>query len=113
MNKVLYSVKEIEEMTNVSRKTLYYYDHCNLLHPTKRIGTQQWKYYDQDAIQKLLRIRKCREMGFHIEEIKEFNQADIEEQKRILKMVLKRNKKDIRKYEESIKMIDILLKDLS
>ncbi len=64
------SVKEICLLTGVTRKTLFYYDRIGLLKPTMRIGTQGHKYYDEQAVETLLKIRLYKECGLKISEIR-------------------------------------------
>jgi DNA-binding transcriptional MerR regulator len=57
------SVKEICRVTGVTRKTLFYYDRIGLLEPSRRSGKQNFKEYDEQAVNRLLEIRLYREMG--------------------------------------------------
>ena len=60
------SVKEICRVTGVPRKTLFYYDRIGLLEPSRRSGKQNFKEYDEQAVNRLLEIRLYREMGLSI-----------------------------------------------
>lgn len=64
------SVKEICLLTGVTRKTLFYYDRIGLLKPTMRIGSQGHKYYDEQAVETLQKIRLYKECGLKISEIR-------------------------------------------
>ena len=64
------SVKEICQLTGVTRKTLFYYDRIGLLRPTLRIGSQAHKYYDDTAVETLLKIRLYRACGLQLSEIR-------------------------------------------
>ncbi len=64
------TVGEVCQAANVTRKTLYYYDRIGLLKPTERSGGQNYKLYDDDAVDKLKRIREMRRAGLKIAEIK-------------------------------------------
>ena len=64
------TVGEVCLAANVTRKTLYYYDRIGLLKPTERAGGQNYKMYDDDAVDQLRRIREFRHAGLKIAEIK-------------------------------------------
>ncbi len=66
----LKSVKEVCEIAGITRKTLFYYDRISLLEPTVRIGAQKIKMYDDEAVGKLLRIRRYRDAGVSVSEIR-------------------------------------------
>lgn len=70
------SVKEICQVTGVTRKTLFYYDRIGLLKPTLRIGPQEHKYYDDNAVETLQKIRLCKECGLQLSEIRMILQED-------------------------------------
>ena len=66
----LKSVKEVCEIAGITRKTLFYYDRISLLEPTVRIGVQKIKMYDDCALDKLLKIRRYREAGLSVSQIR-------------------------------------------
>ena len=68
--KKLYSVKDICNRYNITRKALFYYDKTCLLKPAERKGKQSFKYYDDASLERLERIRTFREAGLSIDTIK-------------------------------------------
>ena len=66
----MHTVKEICELSGVTRKTLFHYDRIGLLKPTQRIGKQGVKLYDREAVNRLLEIRIYRLAGLPLEEIR-------------------------------------------
>lgn len=67
--KTFYTVGEICALTDVTRKTLFYYDRRGLLKPVQRTGSQQHKLYDNDSLLKLRQIIRYRDAGLTIAEI--------------------------------------------
>lgn len=86
----LCSVKDVCDKYGITRKTLFYYDRVGLLKPSKRLGRQQSKYYDDKAISRLKLILNYRSAGLMIEEIRMIIDAD---DKKMILSVLENVKK--------------------
>lgn len=107
----LYSVKEVCDRYGITRKTLFYYDRSGLLKPTMRQGSQQFKYYDDDALSRLETILKYRNAGLSIEEIRAV--IDLKNKKEILNILLnvrKRLNNEAKKKQEEIRKLDELIR---
>ena len=65
---ILYTVKEVCDRYGITRKTLFYYDKTGLVKPSKRIGTQQHKVYDREALNRLEQVLTYRSAGLNVEE---------------------------------------------
>ncbi len=70
MNTALYTVKDLCTLFRITRKTLFYYDHHDLLKPAVRAGEQQHKLYDEDARIRLSGILQYRNAGLTLSEIR-------------------------------------------
>lgn len=107
----LNSVKDVCEKYGITRKTLFYYDRVGLLKPTDRIGRQQFKYYDDQALLRLETILEYRAAGLAIGEIKEA--IDLKDKTEILQILIKvkdrLDAQEQRKREE-IKRLDVLIR---
>ena len=90
MEKELYSVTDVCELTGITRKTLFYYDKTGLLKPTMRKGTQNHKYYDPEQIKLLRRILRYRCAGLSIAEVKVMLTASKDKRLQILEKALAR-----------------------
>ncbi|MGE6256428.1 MerR family transcriptional regulator [Heyndrickxia sporothermodurans] len=66
---MLYTVKEISEMANVTIKTLYHYHKLGLLLPSK-ISEAGYRLYGQKELERLQEILFFRELDFPLKEIK-------------------------------------------
>ncbi|MAU01885.1 MAG: MerR family transcriptional regulator [Anaerolineaceae bacterium] len=66
----MYTIKQLADLANVSRRTLRYYDQIDLLKPTA-VGNNNYRYYDQDTVLRLQQIRFYQEMDFSLEQIRE------------------------------------------
>ena len=55
------TVKEISEITGISRRTLHYYDSIDLLKPTK-VTEKGYRLYDKVALNRLRTILMYREI---------------------------------------------------
>ena len=62
-------ISELAKATNVSAKTIRYYEQVNLLLPAKR-SESGYRHYDKKDIATLVFIRRCRELNIPIIDIK-------------------------------------------
>lgn len=92
------SVSQVAKLTGTSIRTLQYYDEIDLLKPSE-LTVSGYRLYDDEAIQKLQQILFFKELGFKLQEIKDFiSQPDFDKiaayrkQKELL--LLKRNRTD-------------------
>lgn len=65
------TVREVCELTGVTRKQLFYYDRIGLLKPTKRTGPQKAKLYNTKTIERLNLILLYQKAGLHLSEIRD------------------------------------------
>ena len=65
----MYTIKQLADLANVSRRTLRYYDQIDLLKPTA-VATNNYRYYDQEAILRLQQIRFYQELDFSLDDIR-------------------------------------------
>ena len=65
-----YTVGDLCELFQITRKTLFYYDRSGLLRPTERVGVQNFKVYDTEAVERLRTILDYRRAGLTIQEIR-------------------------------------------
>ena len=66
----MYTVKQVADLAEVSVRTLHHYDDIGLLQPSK-VGSNRYRYYDDDALLRLQQILFYREMGLELMQIKE------------------------------------------
>ena len=63
-----YSISETAKLTNISVRTLHYYDQIGLLSPSM-VSETGYRYYDEFALEKLQQILFYRELDFSLKEI--------------------------------------------
>lgn len=64
-----YSIGQVEEICNVPKKTLRYYDDIKLVVPEFRDEDSKYRYYSNEQMVTLCIIRKLRMYGFKLKEI--------------------------------------------
>jgi len=108
----VYKIGEFSKITNLTVKTLRYYDEENILIPSYRNEENSYRFYDEEDFQKAELILLLRDFNFSISEIKEIlsnykNDSDLsyflDEKKNMI-----RDK--IRKEKELLKKIDLYIK---
>lgn len=77
------TVKEISQLTGISIRTLRYYDEIGLLKPT-RISENQYRLYDDKALEKLQEIMFFKEMDIPLKTIKKLLENPELDRKEIL-----------------------------
>jgi len=104
-----YTVNKVSQLTDVTIKTLHYYQKIGLLIPTK-IGVNNYRYYSVDDIKRLQEILVYRTMNFSLNEIHEIlnNQNNesriyrLEKQLEIVKSQMNNLQEVITTIEQSI-----------
>lgn len=68
-NSSMLSIGQFAERAQVSARTVRYYETIGLL-PASRRGENNYRYYDQNLIERMNRIRDLQALGFSLEEVK-------------------------------------------
>ena len=63
------TVKQLSKLANVTPRTLHHYDDIGLLKPS-RVGSNGYRYYDEQAVLRLQQILFYRELDMPLEDIK-------------------------------------------
>lgn len=66
----LLQIGELAQRAGVSHRTIHYYERIGLLHPTEREGVG-YRYYDEQAVQRLEKIAALKSLGLSLDEIAE------------------------------------------
>lgn len=66
-------IGELAKRTNISKRTLHYYEQIELLRPTL-ITENGYRYYDEHAILRLQKVLLLKSIGYTLEQIKELLQ---------------------------------------
>lgn len=62
----MYKIGEFSKLTQISTKTLRYYDEEDMLIPSYRDSNNGYRYYDDEDYKKALLILKLRNLEFSI-----------------------------------------------
>lgn len=65
---MLMRIGELAERADVSHRTIHYYERLGLLQPTEREGAG-YRYYDETALKRLLKIAALKRLGLSLEQI--------------------------------------------
>jgi DNA-binding transcriptional MerR regulator len=110
----MYRIGEFSRITLLSIKTLRYYDSQGILSPSIR-GDNQYRMYDENDYEKAILIRKLKQCGFTITEIKdvfanchEKNDLNyyLSEKREFIKDNIKKEKERIKYIEKIILPVD-------
>ncbi len=106
----MYTITDITTLTNVSARTLRYYDEINLLKPTA-YNVSGYRLYDQATLEKLHRILLYKQFGFSLKTIQQVIDED-----HLLKKELLYQQEQVEKEVERLralqKNITLKLKEL-
>lgn len=76
-----YTVQKLGQLAGVSTRTLRYYDEIGLLKPA-RINSSGYRIYGQQEVNRLQQILFYRELGLHLEKIRDImNDPDFDSTK--------------------------------
>lgn len=76
-------IKEVVELSGLSRRTLQYYDDMGLMNNLRT--SENYRIYGEEDLQRLWTILLLKEMGFPLEEIREFLNSDSQNKQTLLK----------------------------
>ncbi|MFK0522829.1 MerR family transcriptional regulator [Paenibacillus illinoisensis] len=79
-----FTVKDIIQITGVTKRALHYYDKTDLLKPSK-VEDNGYRFYDQEALGNLQTILLFKEMNFPLKDIAAMMNLSKDEQKEILR----------------------------
>ncbi|MCG7377784.1 MerR family transcriptional regulator [Paenibacillus sp. ACRSA] len=79
-----FTIKDIMQITGVTKRALHYYDKTDLLKPSK-IEANGYRLYDQEALGNLQTILLFKEMNFSLKDIATMMELSKDAQKEILK----------------------------
>ncbi|HHF4694589.1 TPA: MerR family transcriptional regulator [Haemophilus influenzae] len=65
-------INELSKSTHINIETIRYYEKQGVLPPPKRLANG-YRFYDEESIEQLNFIKKCRMLGFSLENIRELN----------------------------------------
>ncbi|WP_245368573.1 MerR family transcriptional regulator [Paenibacillus silagei] len=73
-------IGDLAKTANISKRTLYHYEHIGLLQPT-RVSENGYRFYDNQAVIRLQKILLLKSIGYTLEQIKELlqNQSPADE----------------------------------
>lgn len=86
-------VYEVSKLAGISRRTLQFYDEKGIL-PARR-SKENYRLYDEAALERLWQILCFKEMGFELDQIKKLvNSSELEKKKIIEKRIEVMKKKE-------------------
>ena len=65
-------ISELSKSTHTNIETIRYYEKQGVQQPSKRLANG-YRYYDEESVEQLKFIKKCRTLGFSLENIKALN----------------------------------------
>ena len=112
-----YQIKEFARLTDVSVRTLHYYDETGLLKPAFVDEQNGYRYYDEDSLARMQEILFYRELDFSLKDILKILSSPDYDRKKALEaqkdlMILKKNRieKLISSLDDAVKGVKINMK---
>lgn len=66
--KIHYLIRDLVKKTDLSADSIRFYEKKNLIQPTLR-GDNNYRYYDDEALKRLIFIQRCRALDLSLKEI--------------------------------------------
>lgn len=99
---------EVSKLVGVSRRTLQYYDDEGMLLVERT--ENNYRLYDEKALEKIWRVMLYKEMGFKLKEIKQLLLLSDNKQEEYLGLRVEKVNSQIRGLEEQKEFISLVLK---
>lgn len=106
--KKLYSIGEISQICNISKKTLRYYDEIGLL-PSQRQDFNNYRCYSHDALLAIPVLKYYKQMGFKLNEIFDVINKDMSDSYTQLKECFSLKMTEIIQEQESLRKKNIAI----
>jgi len=74
----LFKIGEVSKLCDISIKTLRYYEEFGLIKPVEVDKYTGYRYYDKCNIEIIYKIQFLKELGFSLQEIKDFDDSSID-----------------------------------
>lgn len=107
--KKLFTIKEVADIMQISKRTLHYYHEIELVIPN-HIDDNSYRLYDLDNIRKLQTVVFLKEVGLSLEQIATYFEADVHQKNKILKSSYNNVVKQRDKLSNMINFLDNHLK---
>lgn len=105
------TLREVCEKIGVSRRAVQGYERCGLVAPTGKTS-RGYLLYDEEAQEKIRKIRQYQDYGFRVKEIGELFAATPEEKLRMLSEKLKEMVRKRKKIDGSMVFLAIEITNL-
>lgn len=99
----LLKIGEVSKLCDISIKTLRFYEEEKLIKPVKVDIYSGYRFYDDESIMQIYKVKFLRDLGFSIKEIREFNQNSINDK-------IKEIESQIDKLKDNRQMLSFLNK---
>lgn len=104
----MFSIGQLAKMSNLTVRTLRYYDEIGLLKPS-RVSEGNHRYYDEKAVEKLQNIIFLKELGFDLETIRSILDETIKSSKELLELRLEMITEEQARLEQKKQNIQAIL----
>ncbi len=103
MNSQRYTISEMSETSNISKKALRFYDKLGLITPRLR-GANNYRYYTHEDVLSVPPLKYYKQMGFRLEEIRAAFDADSNASLRALREMFTTKMEDLRQEEDVLRL---------
>lgn len=109
-NKERYSIGDVSRICNISKKALRHYDKIGLIR-TGRKDHNNYRYYTKKSILSVPVIKYYKQMGFTLEEMKDFIEGNISNVYSVMQRSFKAKIVELEKAQEQIRRRYVSVKD--
>jgi len=99
----LYRIGEVSKVCEISIKTLRFYEEEGLIKPVKVDIYTGYRYYNDEDIEKIYKIKLLKNLGFSLKEIRDFDQKSLSQK-------IKEIEEELLKLKDNQKLISYLQK---
>ena len=100
----MFKIGELSKISNVSEKTIRFYEEEGLISPVEVDRWTNYRYYDETSAERLSVIVYLKDLGFSLKEIKDLDEDAI-------KQKIKQHKQEIDKLTKNINKLSSIVKE--
>ena len=105
-----YSIGDVSRICNISKKALRFYDEIGIIH-SRRQDYNNYRFYTYDSLLAVPVIKYYKQMGFKLEEMREFIEGDLANVYKKLKHSFQAKIEELETQQEEIRRQYVSVKD--
>ena len=107
----MFKIGELAKISNLTEKTIRFYEEEGLISPVEVDRWTNYRYYDETSVERLSEILYLKDLGFSLKEINKLDEEAIREKIETQKKEIQKLKANINKLSSIVKEGELIMKN--